>query len=206
MGIWGSSSRLQGCPYHPHIQVQRWSTSCDNHRGISLLSVAGKIFGRIIVNRLSFHVFCQDVIPESQCGFCSGRGTADMIFTARQIQEKCREQQVDLYMIFIDLTKAFDTVHRNGLWKGLKQISCTDKFIRIIRAFHEDKMAQVLDSCILSDQFYVCNGTKQGCFLAPLLFSIYFAMMLLVAFQKCNIDVPIQILSLIHISEPTRPY
>ena len=38
-----------------------------------------------------------------------------MIFTARQLQEKCQEQNVDLYMTFVDLTKAFDTVSRNGL-------------------------------------------------------------------------------------------
>ena len=95
-------------------------------------------------------------------------------------------------MIFINLTKAFDTVHRNGLWKVLKQIGCTDKFIRIIHAFQEGMMAQVLDCDILADQFCVCNGTKQGCVLASLLFSIYFAMMLLVAFQNCNIGVPMQ--------------
>ena len=62
----------------------------------------------------------------------------------------------------------------------------------IIHIFHKGMMAQVLDSGILSDQFCVCNGTKQRCVLAPLLFSIYFAMMLLVAFQNCNIGVPIQ--------------
>ena len=38
-----------------------------------------------------------------------------MIFTARQLQEKCQEQNVDLYMTFVDLTKAFDTVSREGL-------------------------------------------------------------------------------------------
>ena len=40
-----------------------------------------------------------------------------MIFTARQLQEKCQEQNVDRYMTFVDLTKTFDTVSREGLWK-----------------------------------------------------------------------------------------
>jgi len=82
---------------------------CDNHRGISLLSVAGKILARVLLNRLTNHVGQHDIIPESQCGFRSARGTMDMIFAARQVQEKCREQYQDLYMVFIDLTKAFDT-------------------------------------------------------------------------------------------------
>jgi len=115
-----------------------------------------------------------------------------MIFIARQMQDKCREQQQDLYMIFIDLTRAFDTVNRNGLWKVLKQIACTEKFI-CIRELHEGMMAQVLDCGVLSDQFCVCSGTKQGCVLAPLFFTVYFAMMLLVAFQNCNIGVSIQL-------------
>ena len=38
-----------------------------------------------------------------------------MFFTARQRQEKCQEQNVDLYMTFVDLSKAFDTVSRDGL-------------------------------------------------------------------------------------------
>jgi len=65
-------------------------------------------------------------------------------------------------------------------------------FIRVIRNFHEGMMAQVLDSGEISDPFCVSNGTKQGCVLDPLLFSIYFSMMLQVAFHDCSIGVPIQ--------------
>ena len=83
---------------------------CDNHRGISLLSIAGKILAKILLNRLNAHLDQTGLIPESQCGFRKDRGTIDMIFTARQLQEKCQEQNVDLYMTFVDLTKAFDTV------------------------------------------------------------------------------------------------
>ncbi len=84
---------------------------CDNHHGISLLSVAGKILARILLNRLNQHLE-RGMLPESQCGFWQGRGTIDLIFAARQLQEKCQEQNVSLYTIFVDLTKAFDTVSR----------------------------------------------------------------------------------------------
>jgi len=95
--------------------------SCDNHRGISLLSIAGKILARILLNRLICHLE-QGLLPESQCGFRQNRGTIDMIFAARQLQEKCQEQNVDLYLTFVDLTKAFDTVSREDsgrLWQNL---------------------------------------------------------------------------------------
>ena len=79
------------------------------------LTIAGKILAKILLNRLNAHPDQAGLIPESQCGFRKDRGTIDMIFTARQLQEKCQEQNVDLYMTFVDLTKAFDTVSREGL-------------------------------------------------------------------------------------------
>ena len=75
---------------------------CDNHRGISLLSIAGKILAKILLNRLNAHLDQTGLIPESQCGFRKDRGAIDMIFTPRQLQEKCQEQNVDLYMTFVD--------------------------------------------------------------------------------------------------------
>ena len=62
---------------------------CDNHRGISLLSIAGKVLARVLLNRLNEHLEQSGLLPESQCGFRKDRVTIDMIFTARQLQEKC---------------------------------------------------------------------------------------------------------------------
>ena len=95
---------------------------CDNHRGISLLLIAWKILAKILLNRLNAHLDQAGLIPESQCGLRKDRGTIDMIFTARQLQKKCQEQNVDLYMTFVDLTKAFDTVSRDGLWKIMAKV------------------------------------------------------------------------------------
>ena len=104
-----------------HIFKRKGTGACwDNHRGISLLSIAGKIIARVVLNRLSLHVQHNGVIlPESQCGFRAGQGTTDMIFAARQIQEKCRKQHQDFYMTFIDLTKAFTGEVTGGFWRIL---------------------------------------------------------------------------------------
>ena len=74
--------------------------------------------------------------PESRCGFRSGRSTVDMIFSVRQLQEKCREQQQPLYLAFVDFTKAFDIVNRTGLFKLLEKIECPPKLLSIIASFH----------------------------------------------------------------------
>ena len=62
---------------------------CDNHRGISLLCIAGKIYARMLLNRLIAHIRSIRLIPESQCGFEAGRSTIDLCFALRQLQEKC---------------------------------------------------------------------------------------------------------------------
>ena len=101
-----------------HIFKRKGDRSvCDDHRGISLLSIPGKILARIILNPLMQHVNDHNILPQSQCGFRGSRSTMDMIFTARQLQEKCREQQQELYPVFVDLTKAFDSVDRSALWE-----------------------------------------------------------------------------------------
>ncbi|VDL99529.1 unnamed protein product [Schistocephalus solidus] len=100
---------------------------CDNHRGISLLNIAGKIFARILLNRLNGHLE-QGLLRESQCGFRRHRGITDMIFAACQLQEKCQEMRTHLNTTFVYLTKAFDTANRNGLWKNMQKFNCPERF------------------------------------------------------------------------------
>lgn len=64
------------------------------------------------------------MLPESQCGFRAGHSTADMIFPLHQLQEKAIEQQQALYVVFVDFTKAINTVDRETLWKVLELYGC----------------------------------------------------------------------------------
>ena len=137
-------------------------TDCGNYRGISLLSIAGKIFARILLNRLSTHI-TPEVFPETQCGFRGNRNTVDMIYCLRQLQEKCIEQDRPLYMVFVDFSKAFDTVGRTGLWQLLRKYGCPEKFTTMIEALHTGMMANVSVGGEVSESFSVTNGVKQGC-------------------------------------------
>ena len=115
---------------------------CKSYRGISLLSIVGKVFARVVLVRLQ--VVAKWIYPESQCSFRSKRSTVDMIFSIRQLQEKCREQQMPLYIAFIDLTKAFDLVSRQGLFQLLNKIGCAPPQLHsIITSLHGDMQGVV---------------------------------------------------------------
>ena len=83
----------------------------NNYRGISLLSLVGKAFVRVVLNRL--HLLAERVYPEAQCGFRAARSTIGMVFSVRQLQEKCREQRKPLNLASVDLTKVLDLVSRD---------------------------------------------------------------------------------------------
>ena len=87
------------------------------------------------MNVICYRIVCYECVcvPESQCGFRRARSTTDMIFVARLLQEKCREQHRDLFIAFIDLTKAFDTVKRYLLWQVLGKFGCPPHFLNILR-------------------------------------------------------------------------
>ena len=85
-----------------------------------------------------------------------------MIFVLRQIQEKCREQNMGLYAAFVDLTKAFDTISSGGLWNILARHGCPPKFFTILRQLHEGQQGQVKHNGSLSDSFPISDGIKQN--------------------------------------------
>ena len=98
--------------------------------------------------------------------------TNDTIFVARQLQEKCSEQHQDLYLAFVDLIKASDTVNRDLLWNILRKFGCPPTFIAILQQFHTCMCAQVVMAGSQSSSFPVEVGVKQGCVQAPIIFNL----------------------------------
>ena len=114
-----------------------------------------------------------EVMPEIQCGFRSNQSTVDMIFCPQQLQKKCIEQDRPLHIVFIDFTKAFDTVGRTGLWQWLRKYGCPEKFKTMIGSMHTGMMVNVKNGGEVSDTFSITNGVKPGVYWLPR-FSISF--------------------------------
>ena len=78
-------------------------TECENYRGVSLVSNAGKVLLKVVATRISAYCEAKGLLPEAQCGFRLNRSTTDTMFVVRSLQEVGRKAEVSLFMCFIDI-------------------------------------------------------------------------------------------------------
>ena len=95
------------------IYVMQSSSPCTKTREKS--QIAPTIGGLV-------PTIAENHLPETQCGFRNKGGTTDVAFVLWQLQEKCWEKNKGLYVAFADLTKAFDSVNRKGLWMIMERL------------------------------------------------------------------------------------
>jgi hypothetical protein len=106
-------------------------TDCNNYRGISLLPTTYKILSNILLSRLI--PYAEEVIRDHQCGFRRNRSTIDHLFCIRQILEKKWEYNESVHQLFIDFTKAYDSVRREVLYNILIEFWIPKKLVRLIK-------------------------------------------------------------------------
>ena len=126
-----------------------------------------------------------------------------MMFVVCRLQEIGRKAGVSLFMCFIDLQTAYDTVHRTLLWQVLTRIGVPLQMIASIRQFHDGMRDCVRpDDGVCSDWFEVEQGLRQGYVLSPRLFNIFFTVVLNVVLQRFSED-PAILAELVHLQEPS---
>jgi len=79
-----------------------------------------------------------------------------------------------LFLLFVDLKKAYDSVPRNALWMILEKCGVPTK---MLGRFMRECMRKFRVGSTVSDRFEVRNGLRQGCTMPPTLFKIYFNVM-----------------------------
>jgi len=143
-------------------------SNCKNYRGITLLSIAGKVFNRIILERMKKVV--DPHLRDNQAGFRKNRSCIDQIATLRIIAEQSLEWNSPLLINFVDYEKAFDSIHRGTLWKILRHYGIPEKLVSLIQEYYRDTSCRVIHEGQFTKSFQIHTGVKQGCILSPFLF------------------------------------
>ena len=163
----------------------------SSYRGITLLPVIGKIFGKILANRLQLWLEKHKRLTMFQAGFRRGYSTIDNLFVLQTLVDKTlNKKKRKLYCAMIDFRSAFDIVNREMLWVKLADIGISHSFIHLIQTIYKDVLFSVkideeifytpqhshklpLPAGCMSVPISSNRGLRQGCQLSSILFALY---------------------------------
>ena len=146
-------------------------TKCGNWKGITLMPVVAKVMGKVLIRRIADGV--DEKLRKEQAGFRKGRSTVEQIFVLRNILEQVLEWNAILYVcfeVYVCFEKAFDSVHRETLWKIMESYGIPRKLVKMVKAMYAGNQCAVVDSSGQTDWFTVASGVKQGCNMSGFLF------------------------------------
>ena len=113
----------------------------ENYRGLSVTPTLSRVYGKIIKNRIETEF--RDLEAEEQAGFRTGRSTVDHLYAITQIIEKKTAFDQGIYMLFVDLKKAYDSIPLNRLWETLEKTNIHNGIIKAVKNLYEGSTAQV---------------------------------------------------------------
>ena len=104
---------------------------CENYREISVTSTFSRIYGHILAKLVELEY--KNAEMEEQSGFRAGRSCIDNIFCITQVIEKKKATNMELHLLFIELTKVYDSVPLNKLWEAIDRSTINTRLIEAIK-------------------------------------------------------------------------
>ena len=156
----------------PILKPKNNKEDLNSYRPISLLNTISKLMERMVTNRLLNYLEINNLFNAFQCGFRKGHCTTDHIVRLKTEAEFAIKSGNITVAIFIDFTKAFDLLWRDGLVLKLMKLNIKGLCLKWIKNFLENRSSHVVIDSFLSDSFDFDNGTPQGSVISPILFLI----------------------------------
>ncbi|CAG4937763.1 unnamed protein product [Colias eurytheme] len=147
--------------------------SVNNYRPISVLPIISKILERIIYKQLLNYTNKYNIIARNQFGFRKGLSTEDAVSALVESVIGNLDSKLKCISIFLDLSKAFDTVSVPILLRKLDKIGIRGTAYKLIKDFLSNRTQCVKIGDHISREEVVTCGVPQGSLLSPLLFQIY---------------------------------
>lgn len=153
--------------------------AASNYRGITLLSLLGKWVDKILTWRIQNWIADNNKLSDNQAGFRKAHSTTDFQYVLREVIDNAslrsspKAASKPLYIAFIDIKKAFDTVWFNGLWFKLQQLGLEGRVLRLYMDWYSQSHSAVQFSDSISQYFQVTQGVKQGAVSSPIFYSLF---------------------------------
>lgn len=133
-----------------------------------------KVLTNILADRIGNWVEKEEIIKESQAGFRRKRGARNHVFVLNfLINGRLKEKRGKLYVGFIDLKAAFDTVDRELLLEKLWNVGIKGRLYAMIKEIYKLTSAEVVENGKVSRKFNTNVGVRQGCAFGAILFDIF---------------------------------
>ena len=163
--------------------IDRWMKGCilpfpkkgdlwlaRNYRGITLTSIAAKIYNALLRNRIEPKIY--DILRKNRNGFRRNRSTTSQILTFRRILEGVRAKNLLATLIFVDFTKAFNSIHRGKMEQILLAYGIPKETVAEITILNRKTKVKVRSLDGDTEYFDIVAGVLQEDRLSPYLFII----------------------------------
>ena len=144
-----------------------------NYRPITVIISLSGLFSKLLNQRLTLLVESHNLLGEIQNGFRKDRQMADNNFILDSILMKSKFLKQNVHLCYVDISKAYDSVNREILWRKLSSLGFSGAFLGCLKALYSgDSLISVVNG-VSTRPVYPRRGLRQGCSLSPLLFALY---------------------------------
>ena len=147
--------------------IERWTKGCISiprrprtYRGITLTSIAAKIYNALLRNRIEPKM--ENILRKNQNGFRRNRSTTSQILTIRRILEGVRAKNLQATLLFVDFTKAFDSIHRGKMEQILLAYGLPKETVAAIMILYRNTKVKVRSPDGDTEYFDIVAGVLQG--------------------------------------------
>ena len=140
---------------------------------MSTLPIFGKLLEKVIYKRIFSFAQSQNIINPNQFGFRQSHSTSHAVNHSVKIIDDALRKKKHVLGIFIDLSKAFDTIDHDTLLVKLNRYGIRSNALNLIKSYLSRRTQYTEVLCEKSDSLTVEYGVPQGSVLGPLLFLLY---------------------------------